>query len=301
MEDKLRELYYSSKTGLTSKAKFKLKVKKLYPEITNKEIDTFLNKQEITQVNKKGTFKGFFKIVAPPNSYQMDIFFLNSYKKRNGNYGAFFIFIDILSRKMFIYPIKDRKTETILKALKEFVNDAKEVYMLSGDDEFDNKAIVKYCDDNNIRLTTNVSAEDHFSKGNALGIVDRATKTIKTMIRNYILTHDTTRFIDKLQDLVDNYNDTPHSSLNNKTPDDVYKDKKFQEALYKKYSAYNDKLNDKVDLEIGDYVRKRVDKGKFDKEQATFSKEIYVIDRKVGTKYKIIDADQIEQKSVLIF
>jgi len=49
-------------------------------------------------------------------------------------------------------------------------------------------------------------------------------------------------------------------------------------------------------LDIGDYVRKRVDKGRFDKEQANFSKEIYVISKKVGTKYRIIDADEIEQK-----
>jgi len=294
--DKLKELYYSSKTGLTSKAKFKIKVKKLYPEITNKEIDTFLSKQEITQVNKKGTFKGFYKIVAEPNSYQMDIFFFKSYKKTNRNYDAFFIFVDILSRKMFVYPIKNRKTETLINTLKEFVKDAKEVYLLSGDDEFSNKEIVKFCDDHNIRLTTNVSAEDHFSKGDALGIVDRATRTIKTIIRNFILAHGTTKFIDDLQDLVSNYNDTPHRSLNNKTPDEVYKDKEFQRELYESYNKQNKKLANKVDLDIGDYVRKRVDKGRFDKEQANFSKEIYVISKKVGTKYRIIDADEIEQK-----
>jgi len=299
MADVLKELYYSSKTGLISKAKFKLKVKKLHPEITSKEIDDFLSKQELTQISKKGTFKGFHKIVAPPHSYQIDIFFLNAYKRTNKNFGAFLICVDILSRKMFLYPIKDRKTETVLNAIKEFVGDAKKVHMISGDDEFDNKEIVKYCDDNSIRLATNVASDDHISKGDSLGIVDRATRTIKTRIRNYMLTNETTKFINHLQDLVDNYNDTPHSSLKNKTPDEVYNDHSAQDELYEKGNEENKELDDKIDLDIGDYVRKRVDKGKFDKEKANFSKDIYVIDDKDGTKFKLVDSDGHLQKSTL--
>ncbi len=76
MEEILKKLYYDTTTGLSSKAKFKLKVKRLYTNISNKQIDEFLNKQELTQVNTKNQFKGFYKIIPPSRFFQMDIFFV---------------------------------------------------------------------------------------------------------------------------------------------------------------------------------------------------------------------------------
>ncbi len=288
----LKQLYYDPKTGLQSKTKFKAIVKKLHPEISAKEVDDFLAKQELTQINKKGTFKGFYKITAPPDSYQMDIFFMNAYKKQNKNISAFFIFIDIPSRKMHIYPLKDRKTESILDVLNKFVKDVgREIFMLEGDDEFSNAKIIDFCESKNIIITTDVSAEEHVSKGNKLGIVDRATRTFKTYIRNFMLSKDSTKFIDHLQDLVNNYNNTPHSSLNNMTPNEVYDNPSYQEKMQRRDQEHNKDLSEKIDLDIGDYVRKRVDKKRFDKENAKFSKEIYVIEEKEGTRYRLVDGN----------
>ncbi len=61
MEELLRKLYYDASTGLLSKTKFKLKLKNLDIDVSNKEIDKFLNKQELTQVNTKNQFKFFSK------------------------------------------------------------------------------------------------------------------------------------------------------------------------------------------------------------------------------------------------
>ncbi len=52
----LKKIYYDPKTELLSKTKFKTKVKQLHPEITMKEIDAFVSKQELQQVNSKSTF-----------------------------------------------------------------------------------------------------------------------------------------------------------------------------------------------------------------------------------------------------
>ena len=293
----LKELFYDPKTGLLSKTKFKIRVRKLHPEISNKEIEDFLQKQELSQVNRKGTFKGFFKITAPPNSYQMDIFFMNAYKKQNRNIGSFFIFIDILSRKMHVYPLKDRKTESILNVLRQFVEDIEEdIFMLQSDDEFNKNQIIEFCEKHEIILTTDVSADEHVSKGNKLGIVDRATRTIKTYIRNYMLSKQTTKFIDQLQNLVDNYNDTPHSSLNNKTPNEVYSDKDYQEKMHRRNNEYNQGLSEKIDIDVGDYVRKRVDRKKFDEENARFSAEIHVVDEKEGTRFRLVDSEGVRSK-----
>jgi hypothetical protein len=98
-----------------------------------------------------------------------------------------------------------------------------------------------------------------------------------------------------LPNLVDNYNETPHSSLRNYTPDQVYDDLEYQQETFNQLSKYNNKLDDKIDLDVGDRVRKRVDKGKFDKENAKFSSEIYIVYEKVGRKYLIIDEQGNEQ------
>jgi len=288
----LRKIYYDPKLGLLSKTKFKAKVRQMHPEIKAKDVDAFVSKQQLQQVNQKSKFKGYFKIVAPPRHFQVDIFFLSAYKRNNNNTSMFMIFIDILSRKMFVYPIKSRTQETVVETLKKFKGDVEEVDGLEGDDEFSAAKVVKFCEENDILLRTDLAKDDHINKGNKLGIVDVATKTIKRYIRNYMLAHDTTRFINKLQELVDNYNTTPHSSLKNRTPADVYDDRDAQKEIFFNHQRHNERLEARIDLDVGDYVRKRVDKGRFDKENMQFSKEIYVISDIDGHKYKIMDADE---------
>ena len=298
MEDKvgqlLRKLYYDPIFGLLSLSKFKLKVKQKYPQITHREIEDFVKKQELQQINSKSTFQGFFKIVAPPKHFQIDVFFMSSHKQANKGISMFLICIDILSRKMWIFPLKNKTQESLLEGIEK-LNKEVGLMGLEGDAEFNSSKIKKYCDEHSIMLSTDVAANDHLDRGNKLGIVDSACRTIKTSIRNYMATHDTTKFINILPALVDNYNDTPHSSLKNKTPDYLWDDRKLQLKYYDKLSRHNKDLTDDIDLDVGDDVRKRVDKGRFDKETAKFSSEIYIIYAKVGNKYVIVSEDGVIQ------
>jgi hypothetical protein len=209
--------------------------------------------------------------------------------------------VDILSRKMWLFPLKNRTQESLVDAIQQ-LNKKAEVKGMAGDDEFSASKIVKYCDEHAIKLSTDVSAVDHMDKGNKLGIVDTACRTIKRSIRNYMTAHERTNYISVLQALVDNYNDTPHSSLKNRTPDKVWDDLDYQKREYERLVEYNEDLTNDIDLEIGDYVRKRVDKGKFDKETAKFSSETYIIYEMVGRKYKIMDEDgQIQPRKYKYF
>jgi len=291
----LRKAYYDPKVGLLGKAKFKAKIRQLHPEIRAKDVDAFLSKQALVQVSRARPFKGFFKIVAPPKHFQADIFFMSSYKRANSNTSMFMIFVDVLSRKMFVYPMKGRTQDALVATLKRFKKDEPGVLGLYTDDEFSAAKVVAFCDEAGIMLSTDVAKDDHYDKGDKLGIVDRAISTLKSRIRNYMLANDTARYLPKLQDLVDNYNSTEHSSLKGRTPDSVYKDLAFQKAAYEKLTAHNDALGDRVGLEVGDYVRKRVDRGHFEKGAARFSSEIYVVVEQVGHKYRIVDSDEALQ------
>jgi len=293
----LNKLYKDPTFGLASKDKFVKKVRALHKEIPVKTIKEFISNQSLQQQTSAKPFKGYFKIVAKPNSFQIDIFFMERYKKYNKNISAFFIAVDILSRKMYVKPIKDKTTSSIISACKSFL-DTHKVNRLFGDNEFKNKEVVSFLQSKGVDVVTGVSKNDHISKGNRLGIVDSATRTIKKYLRNYMVENNKAKFIDVLDSLVENYNNTPHSSLDNKTPNDVYDDIDAQQNIYEDAMEHNIKLERNIDLEIGDYVRKVVGKSSFEKEKTTFSKEIYVIFDKKGYKYKLITQDGEDVKGL---
>lgn len=151
------------------------------------------------------------------------------------------------------------------------------------------KSIHELFTKNDIRYESVVSKTEHLSKGNKLGIVDSAVRTIKKMINKYMDLTDDPKWYNHMDKILNIYNNTPHSSLKNKTPLEVYDDLKFQAKLYKEGRASNDKLNKSIDLDIGDFVRKSLDKSKFEKEKAKYSKEIYVIHDVIGYKYLLMD------------
>lgn len=122
-----------------------------------------------------------------------------------------------------------------------------------------------------------------------LGIVDTAVRTVKKLINKYMDMTDNPKFESAIDEIVDIYNTTPHSSLKGHTPDYAYKDIKLQAKLYKEGQTHNAQLTKSIDLDIGDYVRKSLDKSKFEKEKQSYSKTVYVIHDIVGKKYVLMD------------
>lgn len=291
----LKKLYNDPEFGLLGKTKFKLKVRRLHPEISNKEVEDFVQNQELQQVNTKKPFKGYYKIVANPYSYQIDVFYMKQYKSTNNNFFAFMIYVDILSKKMFVDPIRKNTKGEIIESLTEFISKNK-VNKLQGDNEFNINDIKSYLTSKNIKFSFDIAKDDHFSKGNKLGIVDSGVRTIKRLIRNYILSKGSTRYISILQNLVNNYNDTPHTSLENKTPNEVYNNESLQLKIKEVLDAHNRKLNKQIDIDVGDVVRVAIDKNKFDKENIVFSKELYLVSEVIGYKYKVMALDGKEMK-----
>ena len=97
------------------------------------------------------------------------------------------LLVDILSRKAFFYGLSKKTRENILDALKLFKNEVGEINGLEGDNEFSKTDIKQFCNDNNIRLDTSVSKEEHISKGNKLGIIDRLVRTLRELIERYLI------------------------------------------------------------------------------------------------------------------
>ena len=99
---------------------------------------------------------------------------------------------------------------------------------------------------------------------------------MKSRIQKYFIRYKTKRWIDILQNIVDDYNKTPHSA-HGFAPQDVGSENR--DTVYKKlYPSLN--LRTVCKLSVGDKVRKILEKDIFEKGyQASWSEEIYIISK----------------------
>ena len=282
----LKKIFDESVGG--TKAYFISKVQQKYPNLNKKGIENFLNTQEVVQVNTK--LKGInLKITAKPRTFQIDIM----YYKIGQTLKPFLLLIDIMSRKAFCYPISGYKNMTkIVTAYKKFLSQVDRVEAIEGDSEFASKEFITLNKEKGIRLDTSVAADNHFTTGNKLGIIDRFTRTLKENIKKY---RESIGKIGNLpniiQSIINMYNDSPHRGIKGKTPNQVWNDTNEQNIQNMKDTISNDKLFNKLTLGIGDTVRVLENKNKFDKGSAQFSKELYEVHDRIGYSFKVKDSD----------
>ena len=282
----LKKIFDESVGG--TKAYFISKVQQKYPNLNKKGIENFLNSQEVVQVNTK--LKGInLKITAKPRTFQIDIM----YYKIGQTLKPFLLLIDIMSRKAFCYPISGYKNMTkIVTAYKKFLSQVDRVEAIEGDSEFASKEFITLNKEKGIRVDTSVAADNHFTTGNKLGIIDRFTRTLKENIKKY---RESIGKIGNLpniiQSIINMYNDSPHRGIKGKTPNQVWNDTNEQNIQNMKDTISNDKLFNKLTLGIGDTVRVLENKNKFDKGSAQFSKELYEVHDRIGYSFKVKDSD----------
>ena len=282
----LKKIFDESVGG--TKAYFISKVQQKYPNLNKKGIENFLNTQEVVQVNTK--LKGInLKITAKPRTFQIDIM----YYKIGQTLKPFLLLIDIMSRKAFCYPISGYKNMTkIVTTYKKFLSQVDRVEAIEGDSEFASKEFITLNKEKGIRVDTSVAADNHFTTGNKLGIIDRFTRTLKENIKKY---RESIGKIGNLpniiQSIINMYNDSPHRGIKGKTPNQVWNDTNEQNIQNMKDTINNDRLFNKLTLGIGDTVRVLENKNKFDKGSAQFSKELYEVHDRIGYSFKVKDSD----------
>ena len=170
--------------------------------------------------------------------------------------------IDILSRYLFMYPIKTRQTSDIMSAYEAFLKDLKNKYgktpnKLIGDDEFNNKQFINLNEKLDIVTDFQTAGDDHFTKNssNRLGIIDRLTRTIKTRVLKYQLTSGNINFFNVINEIVQSYNESAHKSLKNKSPEDVFNSEYLQNDKKNEDIVHNMEIKRNIEFDLGDTVR----------------------------------------------
>ncbi len=205
--------------------------------------------------------------------YQMDTF-INDKTKDGLNY---LMLININTRKAYCYPMKGKGAKEVAKALNKFLEDEKEVYSITSDQDaaYLSNDVLQIMKTNNIVYTT---TEDN--NHNVLGIINRFMRTIRDMIGE-------NRYINEkeMNDLIDSYNNTPHRSLNYKIPNEMTKE---DEKEYVKTKSHNNPY----DFKPNDRVRIIQAKEPFAKRRNKVSKEAYIVDSKAGNQFIIKSKDE---------
>ena len=201
-----------------------------------------------------------------------DVAFYNdpSYVRENGGFEYILVFIDVFSKMCYVEPMKDKfgmttflALEKILKRLPVIPNqiitdDGTEFYNHRVKSLFDHFGIAHY----SLRGPHKAS------------VAERMIQTLKGRLEKYFWANKTKRYVDVLQQVVDNYNKTPHRSIG-MAPFKVNRSNRDQ-VFNKMYK--NVKIKTQPRLEIGDRVRIAKHKTIFEKGYTRkWSIELYTI------------------------
>ena len=311
-KDLLKSLLDANPTfKLLSKEKLRLAIRThhptLYAQIPLATYHEYFAKDELHQMHapvpKRKTLV-YQRINSVPYGFQIDIMFHKQQKA--------LLLIDILSRKLFAYELSNATMATILEAYKAFVeHDAiktmdpkadpdfeRFVRCVTGDDQFTAKAFQDYNKEKDITVYTTVSKSNHYNSkvsGSSLGILDRATKTLKALIQKYELKAPNAPFSKTLDECLALYNNNVHRSLYKKTPNQAYGDIAFCKALQKEYNDHNRKVQEQQTLSKGTKVRLIRQEATFAKDKAHYTRLVYtVVRRETGGKYRLKDENGLE-------
>ena len=194
--------------------------------------------------------------------------------------------IDCFSKIAFVRAQRNKKTSTTIIALDHILNEINEpVTNICSDrgSEFYSKAMSQYLSKKRINL---------FSTNNVIlksTLVERFNRTLEDRLYRYLTTHKTKKYIDILQDIVDSYNATKHSSID-MAPKNVnsLNSELVWNTLYPPVHRFA-----KSKLRVGSSVRIQKKKKTFRKGYLSgWEPEIYIVTRVFNTTpytYKLVN------------
>ena len=193
------------------------------------------------------------------------------------------------------YTIKNKTGILMADSFKQIVNKSqrKPKYLWVDDgSEFYNKPFRDWLNKNNINMYST------FNEGKAV-VIERFNRTLKKNMYKQFTTQNNTIWYNILNDLINKYNNTKHSSI--KTTPVEASNKKNRGIVY--FNLYGDMepLSSKLKFKVGDKVRISKYKRKvFDKGfTPNWSEEIFIVDKIQYTNpitYKIKDLNNEEIK-----
>lgn len=182
--------------------------------ITKADIDKFIKKQSLTQINKKNRRFGSFIPSHPLQQFQIDLIFIKDHQLNQASYG--FVAVDAFSKYAWVELMKKKDIPNVVKAFKKILAKMGVPETTYSDDgsEFISKAFKDVCAQNNIEL---IYTPTHAT------MVERFNQTLKTKLEKFKQASGSKTIINILPKVLDSYNnDLEHTTIK-MTPADATK------------------------------------------------------------------------------
>ena len=140
-----------------------------------------------------------------------------------------------------------------------------------------------------------VPVGDHHS----LGIIDRFARTLKTILHKRFIKYDSLNWVDILPKIIENYNNSPHSSIDDITPNEADKPENIARIININLKKQEDKSTYKNEFKEGDKVRIKISSPMSKKTEGQYSDEIYRV-KEVNGKSIILTNGQIKKYDMLL-
>ena len=171
---------------------------------------------------KPGKLDAKYVITAPPKSFQIDV--ANYQAITSVSQSLVLNIIDILSRCLWAFPLKNNKMETVMKSYKSFLKSVKltgkpehvsmRMSMVAGDMQFASREFTGYNEGKHIATYVDIAKFDHITPGgDRLGLVDRVTGTIRRRLELMYAKRTAGTWQALVNKAVTAYNAEPHSTL----------------------------------------------------------------------------------------
>lgn len=146
------------------------------------------------------------------DQWDADLMDMTKFKKENDGAQFVLLVIDIISKYVWMRPLKDKKGPTTARAFEDILREGRQPTKIRTDkgQEFGSKAFNNVLTDRNIQhlYSQNTKLKANFA--------ERSIKTIKTRMYRYMTFKQSQRYIDRLQKFARSYNKTYHCTIDAK-------------------------------------------------------------------------------------
>jgi hypothetical protein len=224
------------------------------------------------------------------DQFQADLVEMREFSNENKGYNYLLTVIDCFSKYAWAIPIKNKTADEIINSFGEiFLERIPLKLQTDKGKEFINNKFQKFLQSKNVTwFSTNSDVK--------ASIVERFNRTLKTKMWKYFTQVGNKKWINIVDDLVYNYNNTYHRSIKMK-PIEASMEKN-ESIVYK--NLYGNESDTKISPKfyIGDRVRISKYKGTFDKGYLpNWTTELFTVSKVSNTNpvtYKVIDENKEE-------
>ena len=238
------------------------------------KIAEFLRQNDLHSKNRRITKKIFprRRVIArfPFDVWMADTINFDRFNYQNDRYAFIIVMIDCFTRKVWAVPVKfidaahsSDTFETVFKTLERYPT---HLVTDKGTEFFNDqvKLVLENYGVNHYAIPTKTKSK--------ASLAERVIRTIESRLGRYMQLHNKNRWIDILDEIIANYNETPHKTTGYK-PNDINETNQLK--IYRK--LYNN-IPTEPRLHLGDKVRIKIEKRMFEKGYTqNWSDEIYVV------------------------